>query len=245
MKKNSFSLNQHFRRGLLAGVGVLVVSVTSGCATSGNSKDPIEGFNRVVFAFNDGLDAIALRPVAKLYDAALPKAVQRGISNFFGNLDDVFTGVNNVLQGKPGEGISDIARVLINSSVGVLGIFDWATDMGLEKHNEDFGQTFGRWGIGAGPYLVLPLFGPKSLRDGTGYLLDSQVDPISNIADVSTRNATSGLRLIDKRAQLLPADKVIEEAALDKYSYLRDAYLQYRLSAVYDGNPPRRNFDDE
>jgi phospholipid-binding lipoprotein MlaA len=245
MEKNVFSLNQRCRRGLLAFVGVLLVSVTSGCATSGNSKDPIEGFNRVVFAFNDGLDSIALRPVAKLYDAALPKPVQRGISNFFGNLDDVFTGVNNVLQGKPSEGISDIARVLINSTVGVLGIFDWATDMGLEKHNEDFGQTFGRWGVGAGPYLVMPLFGPKSLRDATGYVLDSQVDPISNIADVSTRNATSGLRLIDKRAQLLPADKVIEEAALDKYSYLRDAYLQYRLSAVYDGNPPRRNFDDE
>lgn len=245
MNQQAFSLNQHFRRGLLVCVWALLVSVTSGCATSGNSKDPIEGFNRVVFALNDGLDAIALRPVAKLYDAALPKPVQRGISNFFGNLEDVFTGVNNVLQGKPGEGVSDIARVLINSTVGVLGIFDWATDMGLEKHDEDFGQTFGRWGVGAGPYLVLPLFGPKSLRDATGYVLDAQVDPVGNMADVSTRNATSGLRLIDKRAQLLPADKVIEEAALDKYSYLRDAYLQHRLSAVYDGNPPRRNFDDE
>lgn len=245
MKQQTFSSKLKIRRGFLAFAGIVLLSGTSGCATSGNSKDPIEGFNRVVFAFNDGLDTLALRPVAKLYDAALPKPVQQGISNFFGNLDDVFTGVNNVLQGKPTEGASDIARVLINSTVGVLGIFDWATDMGLEKHDEDFGQTFGRWGVGSGPYLVLPLFGPKSLRDATGYVLDSQADPVGNIADVSTRNAASGLRLISKRAQFLPADKVIDEAALDKYAYLRDAYLQRRLSAVHDGNPPRRNYDEE
>jgi phospholipid-binding lipoprotein MlaA len=210
-----------------------------GCATSGNPKDPIEGFNRVMFAFNEGLDTVLIKPVARGYDAVLPTPLRTGVTNFFGNIADLFIGVNNLLQGKPDQAASDLGRVLINSTVGILGLFDVATEAGLEKHEEDFGQTFGRWGVGTGAYVVLPLFGPRTVRDTAGLVLDVAVDPIANVDHVSTRNALRALRLIDNRADLLPADRVIEEAALDKYSYVRDAYLQRRHSLVHDGDPPR------
>ena len=233
-----------FSRLRLAAIFSVVLTMT-GCATSSNSRDPIEGINRVVFALNDGLDAVAIRPLAKGYDAVLPKVVKQGVSNFFGNIEDVFTAVNNLLQGKPGPAANDVGRVLVNTTVGILGVVDVASELGLEKHDEDFGQTFGRWGIGSGPYLVLPVFGPKTLRDTVGFALDSSVDPVSDVSNVATRNTLSGLRLLNKRAELLPAEKVIEEAALDKYAYLRDAYLQRRQNLVYDGDPPRRAFDEE
>ena len=211
----------------------------TGCATSGNPKDPIEGFNRAVFAFNDALDAVAIKPVAKGYSAVVPDPVQRGVSNFFGNIADVFVGVNNVLQGKVTEGAGDFGRVLVNSTIGILGVMDVASDMGIEKHDEDFGQTFGRWGVGNGPYVVLPIFGPRTLRDTAGFVLDVKADPVSDINDVATKNSLQVVRLVDARAGGLSADKVIEAAALDRYSYVRDAYLQRRRSLIYDGSPPR------
>lgn len=233
---NSKAMVKHLKSLLAA---LAMAGLLGGCATSGNPKDPIEGFNRAMFAFNEGLDTVLIKPVAQGYDAALPTPVRTGVTNFFGNIADLFIGVNNLLQGKPDQAVSDIGRVLINSTVGILGIFDIATEAGLEKHEEDFGQTFGRWGIGNGAYVVIPVFGPRTVRDTAGLVLDMAVDPVGNVDHVATRNSLAALRLIDTRADLLPADKVIEEAALDKYAYVRDGYLQRRRNLVHDGNAPR------
>lgn len=242
VSRSHFSWKVRFRASMLT----LAVSVAlSACSWTPQARDPIEGVNRVVFVFNEGLDALAVKPAARLYEGVLPSFVRRGVSNFFGNIEDVFIGVNNVLQGKPTAGASDIGRVLVNTTVGVLGLFDVASELGLEKHEEDFGQTFGRWGVGGGAYVVLPVFGPRTLRDTAGLVLDSSVDPVVKVSDVATRNSLAILRIVNTRADLLPADKVIEEAALDKYAYVRDAYLQRRNNLVYDGDPPRRNWDDE
>jgi phospholipid-binding lipoprotein MlaA len=220
-----------------------VVVLLGGCATSGNPKDPIEGFNRAMYGFNEVIDKAVIKPVAQGYDAVLPSPVRSGVTNFFGNIADFFIGVNNLLQGKPQEAASDIGRVLVNSTVGILGLIDVATEMGLEKHEEDFGQTFGRWGMGDGAYVVLPFFGPRTVRDTAGLVLDTAADPVGHIDHIPTRNTLLALRIVDTRADLLPADKVIEEAALDKYSYIRDGYLQRRRSLIHDGNPPRELLD--
>ena len=220
-----------------------VAGLMGGCASSGNPKDPAEGFNRAMFAFNEGLDKAVIKPVAQGYEAALPDPVRTGVTNFFGNIADLFIGVNNLLQGKPDQAVSDLGRVLVNSTIGILGVFDVATGAGLEKHEEDFGQTFGRWGVGDGAYVVLPFFGPRTVRDTAGLVLDSMADPVADIDHVPTRNTLLALRVVDTRADLLPADKVIEEAALDKYSYIRDGYLQRRRNLVHDGNPPREQTD--
>ncbi len=220
----------------LAATGLL-----GGCATSGNPKDPIEGFNRAIFDINDVLDKGIIKPVAQGYEAALPQPVRTGVSNFFGNIDDVFIAVNNLLQGKVTEATSDIGRVFLNSTIGLLGIIDVATEAGLEKHDEDFGQTFGRWGAGDGAYLVLPILGPSTVRDGLGQILDIKGDPIDHMNNVASRNALIATRGINQRARILPTDKIVEEAALDRYAYVRDAYLQLRRSKIYDGEPPREN----
>jgi phospholipid-binding lipoprotein MlaA len=220
-------------------LAVAMTGLLGGCATSGNAKDPIEGFNRAVYAFNEGLDTAIVRPVAVGYETVMPSPVRTGVSNFFGNVADVFIAVNNLLQGKVPEAASDAGRFLVNTTVGILGLFDVATEIGLEKHNEDFGQTFGRWGVGPGAYVVIPFFGPRDVRDTVGLVLDVKADPIANIGHVPTRNTLLVVRIVSDRANLLPADKVIEEAALDKYTYVRDAYLQRRRSLVYDGNAPR------
>lgn len=238
MKRNRWRANWQSILMALAMSGLL-----AGCATSGNPKDPVEGFNRAMFAFNEGLDTAIIKPVAKGYEAVLPAPVRSGVTNFFGNIADFFIGVNNLLQGKPGDAASDLGRVLVNSTIGILGIFDVATGAGLEKHEEDFGQTFGRWGVGDGAYVVLPFFGPRTIRDTAGLVLDSMADPVADIDHVPTRNVLLALRIVDTRADLLPADKVIEEAALDKYSYIRDGYLQRRRNLVHDGNPPREQAD--
>lgn len=216
-----------------------VVGLLGGCATSGSAKDPAEGLNRAVFAFNEGLDTVLIRPVAKGYDTVMPTPARTGVSNFFGNVADIFIAVNNLLQGKPGDAVSDAGRFLVNSTVGILGFFDIASEMGMDKHEEDFGQTFGRWGAGPGAYVVVPFFGPRTVRDTGGLVLDVATDPVGNTRHVPTRNSLVVLRVVNDRAALLPADKVIEEAALDKYSYVRDAYLQRRRNLIYDGNPPR------
>lgn len=222
---------------------VALAGLLGGCATSGNPKDPIEGFNRAMYGFNEAVDTVIIKPVAQGYDAVLPSPVRTGVTNFFGNIADLFIGVNNLLQGKPDQAVSDLGRVLINSTIGILGLIDVATEAGLEKHEEDFGQTFGRWGVGDGAYVVLPIFGPRTVRDTAGFLLDVAVDPVANVNYVPSRNTLLVLRLIDMRADLLPADKVIEEAALDKYSYVRDGYLQRRRNLIHDGNPPRELLD--
>lgn len=221
----------------------LMAVALGGCATSGNQKDPIEGVNRAMFAFNEGLDAVVIKPVSQGYDAVMPSPVRTGVTNFFGNIADLFIGVNNLLQGKPADAVSDIGRVLVNSTIGILGLIDVASDMGMEKHEEDFGQTFGRWGVGDGAYVVVPVFGPRTVRDTAGLVLDVAADPVGHVDHVPTRNSLLALRIVDTRADLLPADKVIEEAALDKYSYVRDGYLQRRLNLIHDGNAPREKAD--
>lgn len=220
-----------------------MVGLLGGCATSGNPKDPIEGFNRAMHGFNEGLDTAIIKPVARGYDYALPSPVKTGVTNFFANIADVFIAVNNLLQGKVPEAASDAGRFLVNTTVGIVGLFDVATEVGLEKHEEDFGQTFGRWGVGPGAYVVVPFFGPRTARDTVGLVLDIAADPVAHSRPIATRNTLVALRVVSNRANLLPADKVIEEAALDKYAYMRDGYLQRRRSLVHDGNAPREAED--
>ncbi|MEF8768206.1 MAG: VacJ family lipoprotein [Candidatus Accumulibacter phosphatis] len=217
----------------------------SGCATTANNpKDPFEGFNRAMFAVNEGLDVI-VKPVAQGYDAAAPLPVKVVIGNFFGNIWDAWTAVNNLLQGKAGQAVSDVGRVLINSTAGIGGAFDVASEVGLTKHSEDFGQTLGKWGIGDGPYFYWPIIGPRTTRDSFGWLADTYFDPVWRIDNIAWRNSLVATRYIDRRASLLPSDKVVEEAAFDKYDYIRDAYLQHRRSEIFDGALPHELSDDD
>ena len=230
------------KNGLLA--FVLSAVLLGGCATTAqNPADPWESFNRKVFAFNDAVDSYALKPIAQGYEAVTPLPARTNLSNFFSNLEDVWIGSNNLLQGKGKDGFNDFARFLINSTIGILGFFDVASELGLEKHDEDFGQTLGRWGVGSGPYLVLPFFGPRTLRDTGGFAVDFAVSPTSLVEQVPVRNSLFGLKTVNSRAELLGADKALEEAALDKYSYVRSFYLQRRKSLIYDGRPPREDDD--
>ena len=212
-----------------------------GCATpgTGDPRDPLEPMNRAIYSFNDGVDKVVTKPLAEAYQAVFPAVVRTGISNVFSNINDIVVALNNLLQGKIGPAFSDISRVMINTTVGILGIMDVATDLGIEKNDEDFGQTLGYWGIGDGPYLVLPFLGPRNLRDTVGLIVDWETDPTSYIDPNRDRNAVQGFRLVTRRAELLSASKVLEVAAIDEYEFLRDAYLQRRRNLVYDGNPPR------
>jgi phospholipid-binding lipoprotein MlaA len=214
----------------------LAAAVLSGCATTANNpKDPFEGFNRAMFAVNEGVDVV-LKPVAQGYDYVAPQPVKTGIGNFFGNIYDVWTAFNNFLQGKGGDGLSDVGRVLVNTTIGIAGVFDVASDMGLEKHAEDFGQTLGKWGVDDGPYFYWPIIGPRTTRDTFAWVVDSYADPVWYVDDVALRNTLVGVRFIDLRASLLPTDKIVDQAAFDKYNYIRDAYLQHRRSEINDGN---------
>ena len=225
---------------------LLVAGSLAGCATSGgNPADPLEKVNRAVFAFNDAADKVLITPVAKGYRAVLPGFVRTGIANFFSNLEDVWVSVNDVLQGKFQEGSEDFTRVIFNSTFGIGGIFDFASDVGLPKHSEDFGQTLGVWGVTSGPYVVLPLFGPSTFRDGFGLLVDGRADLVYRLVDddVPLRNVLYATRGIGNRANLLDASSVLDQAALDRYAFVRDAWLQRRRNQVYDGNPPREKDD--
>lgn len=219
------------RLGLMAALAVALC----GCATGTNPKDPYEGFNRAMFRFNDTIDQAALKPAATAYKSVLPSFVQTGVSNFFGNLADVWTAANNLMQGKGEAGMSDVMRVALNSTFGFLGVLDIASEAGMQKHNEDFGQTLGSWGVKPGPYVMLPLLGPSTVRDTVVLPLDFQADPWHYKDPVAARTAGSLLRAIDQRADLLDASDLLEEAALDRYEFIRDSYLQLRESKVYDG----------
>jgi phospholipid-binding lipoprotein MlaA len=218
--------------------GVLSLSLFGGCATNGNPRDPLEPLNRAVYAFNDGVDTVLFKPAARAYRFILPNFAQTGVSNFFSNLNDVIVLVNNLLQGKLQRAGSDFGRIAMNTSFGVLGFIDVATDLGLEKHNEDFGQTLGYWGFGDGPYLVLPFLGPSSVRDTVGWVGDFYAWPVSYIDNDRTRYTLIGVRFISLRAELLEASRILETAALDPYEFVRDAFLQRRRNLVWDGNPP-------
>lgn len=219
-----------------------ILVCASGCATTnGDSRDPFEGFNRTMYGFNQAVDEAVLKPVAGAYKRTLPEIVQSGVRNFFSNISDIFISANNLLQGKVIEAANDGMRFAINTTIGGFGLLDWASEMGLEKHNEDFGQTFGRWGVGDGPYIVWPILGSSTVRDSVGEFLDVRVDPVRNHRPVLPRNAMYVTRVVGKRADLLDASRILEEAALDKYVFERDAYLQRRRNLVYDGNPPRES----
>ena len=214
-----------------------------GCASAptANPKDPWEPMNRSVASFNDKVDDNVLKPLATGYRNVVPDLIQTGVRNVFNNFADMWSTVNNLLQLKPINTAESLGRVIVNTVFGIYGIFDVATYIKLERHPEDFGQTLGYWGMPNGPYLVLPLFGPSTLRDGASLPVDFAVSPTKLIADIPTRNEVFALRLVSKRAELLKPGNLLEEASIDKYSFTRDAYLQYRRSQIYDGNPP----DDE
>ncbi len=194
--------------------------------------------NRGVYAFNQAVDKAAIKPAATLYDAITPDFVNRAITNFFGNLRDVPSALNDLLQGKVLLAFEGAMRVSVNSTLGLAGLIDVGTEMGLEKRNEDFGQTMGVWGIDSGPYVVLPLLGPSSGRDALGTVVGFLIDPLLILTHGSAEYAAVGLRVVDDRARLLVIDAILGTAAMDEYNYVRDAYLQRRHGLVHDGDPP-------
>ncbi len=239
----------------VAGIGVMMALTACGTAPvqpeSGtpvraadsaqvaNDGDPLEGLNRAIYQFNDKLDQYLLKPVAKGYRAVTPDFARQGVSNFFGNLHDPVIMVNNLLQGKFGRATSDFGRFLINSTLGIYGLIDIASHVGIEKHDEDFGQTLAVWGVGEGPYLVLPVLGPSNLRDTAGLAPDWALYPPNHMEQRSTWDKVMALEIINRRSQLLDASDVLEQAAgQDPYVFVREAYRQRRVSQIYDGEPP-------
>lgn len=224
-------------------ITIVAALTLTGCATGTNPADPYESFNRGVYKFNDTLDKAVAKPVAQGYDKVMPTIGKILVNNFFSNLDDVVVTTNDLLQLKIRQACSDGIRVIFNSTLGVFGLFNVTSR--LEKHNEDFGQTLGYWGVGPGPYLMLPILGPSDLRDSAGLVVDTVPGPIGKITPVATRNELYVSKQINQRAQLLDSEKVLDEATLDKYEFLRNAYLLHRQDLVYDGDPPRQKYDDE
>ena len=216
-------------------LALVFAAVAGGCAAGSTPGDPFEGFNRAMFGFNDAADNAVLKPVATGYRTVVPEPARECVGNVFSNINDVFVAVNSLLQGKAGDAVSDACRVLINSTVGILGCIDVASKLGLEKHNRDFGQTFGKWGIASGPYLVLPFLGPLNIREGVGTAIYSSLDPVW-ARHIPTRNVAFSLRAVNRRAELLTASSAIEDAALDKYAFVRDSYVQRRQSLIDDGD---------
>lgn len=217
-------------------LGALSVALLGGCATGpdANPRDPLEPLNRSIYGFNDAVDGAVLKPVATAYVAATPDLVRTGVSNFFSNLGEVWTFVNAGLQLRPKEAAETFMRFNVNTVFGLAGLLDVATEMGIQRSSLDFGQTLGRWGAPSGPYLVLPLFGPSSVRDATGFVVESQASLLGEVNDVGVRNSATALRVVDTRAGLLRASGLLDGAALDKYSFLRDLYLSRRDSQIED-----------
>lgn len=212
----------------------LLMAVLAGCASGPRSdpRDPWEPFNRSMWAFNEGLDKAVLRPVAETYKELTPNLVRRGVNNFFVNLTDLWSFVNNALQLRPREAMESLTRFNLNTFFGLGGLLDIASEAGIERHREDFGQTLGRWGVPSGPYLVVPLLGPSTLRDTAARAINATGDPVYYVSDLVKRNSLYVLRVVDLRASLLRAGNVLEEAALDRYTFTRDVYLQIRRREV-------------
>lgn len=229
-------------------LGVLACAlVLTACATgpTANPADPLEPWNRGVYKFNDALDRNVLKPVATVYQDSTPALVRKGVGNFFGNLEDAWTMVNSALQLKGQAAAESLTRFWVNTLMGLGGVLDVASEMQIPRHNEDFGQTLGYWGVGAGPYVVLPLLGPSTLRDTAALPADWRGDPVIQVDDIPTRNSLIVVRGVHKRASLLKQEGLLEQAALDKYTFLRDAYLQHRRNQVYDGNPPEEPMPED
>ncbi len=246
------------KRDVLLGILLVLALPLSGCATtsggpgqsadSGDDEvyDPFESYNRVIFRFNDEFDRFVLKPVAEAYSYVLPRPVKNSVSRFFNNLLGPTVVVNDLLQGKLKQSAADTGRFVINSTIGVVGLFDPAKPLGLTPHNQDFGLTLGVWGLHAGPYIVWPILGPSNLRDSIGLVGDYYTYPVNYLKDSKSRWGLRILDAVDTRANLLGATNVLEQAAgPDRYLFLREAYFQHRLNQIYDGNPPQPKFDDE
>ena len=231
------------------------LALLTGCATTGGGApkqgaspqqvDPWERWNRRVYAFNDKVDEAVLKPVATTYTKVVPSPVRRGVDNFFGNVSDVWSAVNNFLQGKFSNGLQDMMRVGANTLFGLGGFLDVASEFGADRQGEDFGQTLGRWGVAPGPYIVWPVVGPSTLRDSIALPLDLQVSPALAMNSHGAKIASGGLQAVNQRANLLGTTDLLGGIALDRYVFVRNAYLQRRLNLVYDGDPPEEASDPD
>jgi phospholipid-binding lipoprotein MlaA len=227
---------------------VLLSLLFAGCAVRSpyeEASDPLEPVNRVIYKFNDGLDRLVIKPIAEGYQEYIPSPARTGVRNFFNNINEPLTIVNNILQGKPDQAAGDTMRFGFNTTFGVLGLFDVATGWGLEMHKEDFGQTFGVWGFGEGWYLMLPVLGPSTVRDAAGLPLERQLDLVERNTSDTTRYAAYALLFISKRADLLSASDVLDSGSVDPYLQVREAYRQKRWFDIHDGNPPDEDFSDD
>lgn len=227
---------------LLIAAQLAFMLLLTGCAGARNPSDPLEPVNRSIYRFNDTVDKAVTKPVAQAYDTVMPTTARIMVGNFISNLDDFLVTINDLLQLKFSQAASDGSRFIFNSTFGVFGLIDVTSR--LEKHREDFGQTLGYWGVGNGPYLVLPFLGPSSLRDAPGLYVDTEHSVPGQLENVSTRNQYYLVNFIHRRAALLDQEKVLDEAAIDRYEQIRDTYFMYRKNLVYDGNPPRERYDD-
>jgi phospholipid-binding lipoprotein MlaA len=220
-------------------IGALaVVLALGGCAATPSKVDPLEPMNRALYEVHDVVDTAVVKPIAQVYVAVLPQFMRTGIANVFNNIEDVFSAVNGMLQGKLDKAGNDMGRVLTNTLFGIGGLFDVASEAGIERGSEDFGQTFGFWGFPQGPYLFVPLFGPTTVRDGSGVLVRIAVGPVGFLPDVAVRNSLYGVGYVDLRAQALTTGELVDTAALDRYLFIRNAYLQRRRYLLFDGKPP-------
>jgi phospholipid-binding lipoprotein MlaA len=229
-------LNKMKRFFLLCAAAMLVGCASIPAGVEPSPHDPWEPFNRSVFEFNEGLDAYLLKPVVTGYRFILPEFVREGIYNFFSNYNDIYTALFNLLQGKPDYAFNDLMRVVVNTTMGLGGLFDLATPGGLEKHKEDWGQTLGVWGVPTGPYVVLPFFGPSNVRDTFGTVGDLESDYLFRLLpNVAVRNSITGLRVVNARNTYYEAGDLLDGAAIDKYSFIRDAYIQRRQYQINEG----------
>lgn len=224
-------------------LGLLLCGCASTAGRHTDPRDPFERFNRASFAFNDRLDRAIARPVARGYVRVVPRVARTGVSNFFSNLKQPVVFLSDLLQGKPRPAAHDLGRFLLNSTLGFGGLLDPATDAGLDRNDEDFGQTLGRWGVHAGPYLVIPVFGPRTLRDGFGDLIDQLADPVYYIEEDKVRWSLRGVKLLDQRARLLGTEQILNRA-FDRYAFVRNAYLQRRAYLIRDGASDEGSSDD-
>lgn len=218
---------------------LLLLTSCASTTDEGDVSDPLEPVNRAVYEFNETVDKHIAKPIAQTYQYA-PSPIRTGIGNFFNNVDDVMTVINDILQFKIHQSITDSVRIVVNSSFGVLGLVDIASGWNLPRHNERFADTLGYWGVNSGPYLVLPIWGPSSFRDATGLAFDIYSYPLAYLHPVRHRNSLQGVKMVSTRAQLLAVTDLTQEVAIDPYAFTRDTYYQWRQNQIYDGNPPEQ-----
>jgi phospholipid-binding lipoprotein MlaA len=221
------------------------VALVSGCAATPSKVDPLEPMNRALYQVHDVLDTNIVKPVAEGYVSVVPQFMRTGFANVFNNIDDLFSAVNGLLQGKLDKAGNDFGRVMINTMFGLGGLIDVAADLDIERGNEDFGQTFAVWGFPQGPYLFIPLFGPTTFRDGAGVIVRIALGPVGYVPNVPVRNSIYGVGYVDLRSQALESGSLVDTAALDRYIFIRNAYLQRRRYLIYDGKPPPEPEDEK